>query len=521
MVPGMHLKMTQYDYDWCFINTILRQLSWIRLGHRLLYLEHRRYPVPLLPPHALLDNFTRHPYTIPKPPGGGMESMVRKNASGYRIVLFPAPFQGHINPMFHLACLLHSRGFSITILHTNFNSPDPTNYPNYHFVSVPGGLTTSTDDVVALILSLNANYEAPFRAQMSRMRSERSGEPIACVVVDALLYSVQAVAKQLGLPTLVLRTGSAASFYMFAAFPLLWKRGYLPIQDSRLEVQVNELAPLRVRDLLRVEQSNPQKLRQLIEQVVEEARTSSAIIINTFVAIEGNELEKVREELSVPVFPIGPLHKLSPKTESSLMDQDHSCLDWLDKKHPRSVLYVSFGSLASMDGKELAEAAWGLANCQQPFLWVLRPGSIRGSAQIELPQGFEEETRGRGKIVKWAPQQQVLAHPAVGGFWTHNGWNSTVESMSEGIPMLCKPYFSDQMGNARYVSEVWKVGIQLENGLERGEIKSAIKRLMTEKEGDEMKRRARDLKEKAAQCVRKEGSSQVALDRLVDYVLSL
>ncbi|XP_010923187.1 UDP-glycosyltransferase 76F1 [Elaeis guineensis] len=453
-----------------------------------------------------------------------MESMVRKNANGHRIVLFPAPFQGHINPMFHLASLLHSRGFSITILHTNFNSPDPTNYPNYHFVSVPSGLTTSTDDVVAMILSLNANCEGPFRDQMSRMRLERGGEPIACVVVDALLYSGQAVAKQLGLPTLVLRTGSAASFNMFIAFPLLWKRGYLPIQDSRLEVPVNELPPLRVRDLLRVEQSNPEKLRQLIDLVVKETRTSSAIIFNTFLAIEGNELEKVREELSVPIFPIGPLHKLSPRTEGSLMDQDHSCLDWLDKQDPRSVLYVSFGSLASMDTKELAETAWALANCQQPFLWVLRPGSIRGSARIVLPQGlpqgFEEETRGRGKIVKWAPQQQVLAHPAVAAFWTHNGWNSTVESISEGIPMLCKPYFSDQMGNARYVSEVWKVGIQLENGLERGELESAIKRLMTEKEGDEMKRRARDLKEKAAQCVAKEGSSHVALDKLVDYVLS-
>ncbi|XP_008785473.2 UDP-glycosyltransferase 76B1-like [Phoenix dactylifera] len=446
--------------------------------------------------------------------------MAQKNADGHGVVLFPAPFQGHINPMFHLASLLLARGFSITILHTNFNSPDPTNYPNYHFVSVPDGLTTPIDDVVALVLSLNANCEAPFRDQMSRMRSERGGEPIACVVVDSLLYSVQAAANQLGLPTLVLRTGSAASFNMFVAFPLLWKRGYLPIQDSRLEIPVKELAPLRVRDLLRVEKSSPQKLRELIDQVVKEARTSSGIIFNTFAAIEGNELEKVREELSVPVFPIGPLHKLSPKSENSLMDQDHGCLEWLDEQAPRSVLYVSFGSLASMDGREFAETAWGLANCRQSFLWVVRPASVRGSAQVELPEGFEEETRGRGKMVKWAPQQQVLAHPAVGGFWTHGGWNSTVESISEGIPMLCNPYFADQMGNARFVSEVWKVGIRLENGLERGEIESAIRRLMTGKEGDEMKRRARHLQEKAARCIRNEGSSHAALDKLVDYLLS-
>lgn len=158
--------------------------------------------------------------------------MVRKNANGHRVVLFPAPFQGHINPMFHLASLLHARGFSITIIRTNLDSLDPKNYPNYHFVSVPDGVTASTDDVVAQIFSLNDSCEAPFRDQMSRMRLESGGEPIACVVVDVLLYSVQAVAKRLGLPTLVLRTGSAASFNMFVAFPLLWEKGYLPIQGA-------------------------------------------------------------------------------------------------------------------------------------------------------------------------------------------------------------------------------------------------------------------------------------------------
>ena len=101
----------------------------------------------------------------------------------------------------------------------------------------------------------------------------------------------------------------------------------------------------------------------------------------------------------------------------------------------------------------------GLANSNQPFLWVVRPGLVRGYEWLEpLPDGFLEMVCGRGHLVKWAPQQEVLAHPAIGGFWTHNGWNSTLEAVSEGVPMICLPYFGDQRVNARYVSQVWELG---------------------------------------------------------------
>ncbi|KAF3454615.1 hypothetical protein FNV43_RR05063 [Rhamnella rubrinervis] len=109
--------------------------------------------------------------------------------------------------------------------------------------------------------------------------------------------------------------------------------------------------------------------------------------------------------------------------------------------------------------------AWGLASSQQPFLWVVRPGLVSGLDWIELlPKGFREGVGERGCIVKWAPQQEVLAHEAVGGFWSHCGWNSTLESISEGVPMICKPCFGDQKVNARYVIHEWRVGIELEDG---------------------------------------------------------
>jgi len=145
----------------------------------------------------------------------------------------------------------------------------------------------------------------------------------------------------------------------------------------------------------------------------------------------------------------GPLHKLSSRsTVSSLLDQDRSCMAWLDARAPGSVLYVSFGSLAAMDPGEFLEVAWGMAASGHPFLWVVHPKLVRGCDGVQLPDGFEDAVEGRGMVIRWAPQQEVLAHPAVGGFWTHCGWNSTLESVGEGVPMLCRPDAVDQMMNA-------------------------------------------------------------------------
>ena len=214
------------------------------------------------------------------------------------------------------------------------------------------------------------------------------------------------------------------------------------------------------------------------------------------------------------------MHKVAPPSSSSLIKEDNSCITWLDKQIQNSVLYVSLGSLASIDKKELVEMAWGLANSKQPFLWVIRPGSVDDLEWYKLlPEGFIEAIEENGCIVKWAPQKEVLAHGAVGGFWTHCGWNSTMESMSEGVPMICKPCFGDQRVNARYVSHAWKIGLQLENMFERGEIERAVKSLMVDKEGEEMRQRAKNLKEMVELCIRG-GSSYNSLNQLIELIIS-
>ncbi|TXG74211.1 hypothetical protein EZV62_002790 [Acer yangbiense] len=243
------------------------------------------------------------------------------------------------------------------------------------------------------------------------------------------------------------------------------------------------LDPLRFKDLpiLPSVFENLDAYLQLVTSV-QNIGTSSAIIFNSMDCLDQSSLARLQQECQIPIFAIGPMHKLAPEATSiSLHEEDRSCITWLDKQATNSVIYVSLGSIASVNEKEIAEMAWGLANSNQPFLWVIRPGLVRGSESKDplfLPDDFKQTVGERGCIVKWAPQKQVLAHKAVGGFWSHCGWNSTIESISKGVPMICRPFFGDQSINTRYISHVWRVGIELENDFEREDVERAIRRLM-------------------------------------------
>ncbi|XP_042511033.1 UDP-glycosyltransferase 76B1-like [Macadamia integrifolia] len=459
--------------------------------------------------------------------------MEEQKSRRVRLVLFPCPLQGHINPMLQLASILYSKGFSITIIHPRFISPNSYNYPHFTFIPIHDGISgiqASISDVLPLLSLLNVNCAVPLQDCLVRLLSDTNSagggeeeEPIACLISDAIMHFTQGVADSLKLPRLALRTSSIESFLAFAAFPVLRQKGYLPISDSQLETPVKELPPLRMKDLPVFnghDQETLMGLNQLLISMVDQVKASSGLILNTFDYLEQSSLAALAQEFPIPVFTIGPFHKLFPASSSSLLSQDHSCIAWLDTQAPRSVIYISFGSIASMDESEFVEMAWGLAKSKCPFLWVVRSGLVQDSEQAEpvWPDGFLEMISGKGCIVKWAPQQDVLAHPAVGGFWSHNGWNSTLESICEGVPMLCRPNFGDQMVNARYVSHVWKVGLHLENRLERGEIERNIRRLMVEKEGEEMRERVMALKEKAEVCVRKGGCSNKHLGDLIAQI---
>lgn len=447
-------------------------------------------------------------------------------AKGHKIILMPSPFQGHITPLLQLATILHSKGFSITIVHTLFNSPNPSSYPHFTFHPLHGALSdteASKVDAVHLTEVINVRCVQPLKECLT-MLLDKEDDGFCCFVADAALYFTQGVCDEFGIPRIVLRTGGASSFLVFASFPLLKEKGYFPVQESRMEEAVEDLPPLKVKDLPVFQSKEPEAFYKLVCRFIDECKKSSGIIWNTFEELESSALTKFRQDFSVPIYPIGPFHKysLAGSNSTSLLAPDKTCISWLDKQEHKSVVYVSFGSIVAISEAEFLEIAWGLVNSNQPFLWAIRPGTIRGSEWLEpLPSGFLENLGERGYIVKWAPQEQVLKHPAVGAFWTHNGWNSTLESVCEGVPMICMPSFGDQKINAKYASDVWKVGVQLESKLERGEIEKVIRKLMVGDEGNEIRENVMNLKEKANVCLKEGGSSYSFLDSLVSEILSL
>ncbi|CAL5363731.1 unnamed protein product [Camellia sinensis] len=176
------------------------------------------------------------------------------------------------------------------------------------------------------------------------------------------------------------------------------------------------------------------------------------------------------------------------------------------------------GSLAMMTSDQVMEFWHGLVNSGHRFLWVRRPNSIPGGDwEGQIPKEVLEATAERGWLVSWTPQEEVLAHPAIGGFLTHSGWNSTLESMVEGVPMVCWPYFVDQQVNSRFVSEVWKLGIDMKDTCDRAVIEKMIKDVMDLRR-DEFVVSADRIAKLARESVSEGGSSSCNLERLIEDI---
>ncbi|KAL6222906.1 hypothetical protein ACLB2K_006296 [Fragaria x ananassa] len=176
--------------------------------------------------------------------------------------------------------------------------------------------------------------------------------------------------------------------------------------------------------------------------------------------------------------PTETLKSLNP----SLWKEDSKLLEWLDRWEPNSVVYVNYGSVTVMTDQHLKEFAWGLANRKHPFLWVVRLDVVK-SDSIMLPDEFLKEVKDRGYIASWATQEQVLGHKSVGVFLTHCGWNSMLETVSEGVPVICWPFFADQQTNCGFACGSWGIGLEVKHDVKRCDIEGVVKDMMEGEKG--------------------------------------
>lgn len=275
--------------------------------------------------------------------------------------------------------------------------------------------------------------------------------------------------------------------------------------------------------------SYPAMLGLLVNQF-SNFRKADWILFNTFDKLEEQIVKWMASQRSSikTIGPTIPSKFLDKRLED---DKDYglslfkpnaeACMKWLDTKPKASVVYASFGSLASLSQAQMEEIAWGLKNSNYYFLWV-----VRSSEQGKLPSNFIDETSAekKGLIVNWCSQLQVLAHQAVGCFMTHCGWNSTLEALSLGVPMVAMPQWSDQTTNTKFVVELWRTGVRVKVNdkgiIGKEEIEMRIREVMEGERGSELRKNAVRWKELAKEAVDEGGSSDTNIEEFVSEILN-
>ena len=266
---------------------------------------------------------------------------------------------------------------------------------------------------------------------------------------------------------------------------------------------------------------------------------SAGIIVNTFEALEPRSVKTILDGLCVldgptpPIFCIGPLIAVDDRSGGGGGGGSGipECLTWLESQPKRSVLFLCFGSLGLFSEEQLKEIAVGLERSGQRFLWVVRSPPSKDSSRrflalpdqdlnSLLPDGFLDRTKERGLVVKsWAPQVAVLNHASVGGFVTHCGWNSVLEAVCAGVPMVAWPLYAEQRFNRVVMVEEMKLAFPMEESEEgfvtATEVEKRVRELMESKEGNTLRLRIMAMKEAAETAMSDGGSSRTALTKLV------
>ncbi|XP_057840468.2 UDP-glycosyltransferase 85A1 isoform X2 [Cryptomeria japonica] len=426
------------------------------------------------------------------------------------IVSFPA--QGHINPLMNFAELLAIRGFFITFVTTEWMDQRL--------------LKAASKDAAT------RDREVQERGFKFRFLSISDGLPPE----HGRTTQLAEVAKSLGVPRVVFWTCGTANSIVQANANFLLSQGHIPVKEEDLNSKEKfitclpgKLPPIRPTDI--VSFFREKHISEIIYSVyLYESRIQNIadyVLVNTFEELEGGE--EAQMGLSVngcPALAIGPVFLPNflqgRNSMHSMWEEDKTCFQWLDAQQQGSVLYVSFGSIAIKSERQLHELALGLEACGYPFLWVLRSDIAEGKS-VDLPEGFKDRTKDRALIVSWTNQLKVLSHPSLGGFLMHCGWNSTLEAISMGVPLIGWPYFADQFIDCRFVKDIWKFGLDFE-GVDVDEFKlvtkevveSTIRNLMEGCLAKELKENVVRLKKVASKAVMEGGTSYTNLNTFIE-----
>ncbi|KAI5057033.1 hypothetical protein GOP47_0028851, partial [Adiantum capillus-veneris] len=286
--------------------------------------------------------------------------------------------------------------------------------------------------------------------------------PVTCIVSDMLMTGpTQPAVEKLGIPRISFQTANLSGL-LYTHYILqgtLALKTVLEVLSNKEQAKDGDFATnlaglptLTKGDILDFIDNNPFVYKVCVEALQQSREKSLAIAVNTS---EELERDAMSADFGIPIFAVGPLvDSLDKEFNTSMWREDQNWMKWLDKQSSRSVLYISFGSLAVLTKAQYEEIVAGLVSSKTHFLWVVRHDLVVGASYEDISNEITLKSNGKGCTVNWAPQTRVLAHPAIGGFFTHCGWNSTIEAISNGVPMLCFPYNADQFLNATLIKKV-------------------------------------------------------------------
>ncbi|KAL1548082.1 crocetin glucosyltransferase [Salvia divinorum] len=430
----------------------------------------------------------------------------------YLVTCFP--LQGHINPTLQLANILAAIGATVTFstaasvlesLQDRFLAPDGLSYASF------------SDENVSLTAAYIANLRQCGPENLSKIirKSLDDGRPVTCLVYSLLVPWASQVARDMHVPSAFLAIQCAAAFSIYSRFfggRVETDEGGI---DSSVYVKIQDLPTFYSCDLPTfVLPENPinRFMGPLMIEHMKELQTipKPLVLLNTFQELEQEAIKELESKLNA--IAIG----LLIATSNSCGEENY--IEWLASKPEKSVVYIAFGSVMVMNKEQKVEILHGLVQSKRPFLWVVRSWD---SEEEEVTEMVEEEMKKcDGMIVAWCSQMEVLSHKSIGCFVTHCGWNSTLEGLVCGVPMIGCPHISDQTTNAMLVEKVWGNGVRARaNGevvLNREELRECLDVVMGEGErGEEIRKNALMLRGMAMEALKDGGSSYNNLRKIM------
>ncbi|KAK4492837.1 hypothetical protein RD792_000162 [Penstemon davidsonii] len=476
------------------------------------------------------------------------------------LIFIPAPGLSHVVSTVETAKLLLQRDerLSVTVLiirrpnddltdnYIQKYSPNSNTNSRLQFINLPYQENSPVSTNVLFDFINNQNdHIREIVSNLMKSPSQSSDYKLGGLVLDMFCTKFIEIANEFNLPSYVFFTSGACTLGLF--FHLLELK-YEQNQDltmyknSDVELSIPCFSipvPVKVLPAVFVEEG---PMSNIFLNYFKRIPETKGIMVNTFHELESFAIEALSNQNKYPkVYPIGPILSSSSDDEQTSHQGYDEIKKWLDEQPESSVVFLCFGSMGSFEESQVKEIASALEKSGQRFLWSLRKPGGKGMMHLPteyedfrevLPEEFLERTEGIGKVIGWTPQVAVLSHPAIGGFVSHCGWNSTLESVWFGVPVATFPLYAEQQLNAfELVKELgmaeeiridYRKDMRGEKPSEivgSGEIEAAIRRLMAEEGGSRVRNKVKEMKERSRTALMDGGSSYNAQSVFIEDVI--